>query len=239
MVHVNWVRVITPPALPHVPNTPLQIDEVPKEFPTPWINKYVIITQPKHAMRGSYAKVIDSIRPAKPTCQPHLVVQYERITPTGPRRGRFPYKDVVDAVYISHVVPYHRMLTACSSGRKLHADLPPEPPFYFNTFELQMDTPMLQGQQATPNIGSTPTWSPSSIEASLSPAWNPSAMTPSRINSAGDTPNASTSTNLQDTPATVPTSATKERDACFHSLGSERRSDHQAVMAQPIVRFAV
>ena len=135
-------------------------------------------------------------------------MQYERITPTGPRRGRFPYKDVVDAVYISHVVPYHRMLTACSSGRKLHADLPPEHPFYFNAFELQTNALTLQHQQATPNISSTPAWSPSSIEVSLSPAWNPSAMTPSRIDSGGDTPNASTSTNLQDTPATVPTSAT-------------------------------
>ena len=53
----------------------------------------------------------------------------------------------------------------------------------------------------------TPAWSPSKIDISLSPTWNPSARTPLIVNSGSETPVTSTSTIFQHASATVPATA--------------------------------
>ena len=230
-VHVNSIKVTSPPHShlanfdPPPPKAPQVDKDVTYHFRTPWIHKFVIVTKKGHPMKGSYAKVVDAIppekpRPEKPISEPHLVVQYERISPTGPQRERLPYGYVVDAVYVPHVVPWNQMLTPCSSGTKLVPVSDKEHPFWFETSQPQMDMSSTLHGQPTLNVGSTPAWTPSSIDASLSPAWNPSAATPFvplslspawspssfRVDSSNET-RTSTSGDLQHMSATVPTTA--------------------------------
>lgn len=172
-----------------------------QKFPVPWKHKYVIVSKLGHPAKGRHAKVIDAIRPLTPSSKPSLVVQYERIT--GVKRDTLSYDHVLDALYVSHVIPYQRILIVCSSRQKLYARFPKEHPFYFETEDVNAST-------SAPNDGSvTPAWNPSSIDMSLSPAWDPSSRTPLIIDSGSETPVASsTSTTLQHVSAAVPATAT-------------------------------
>jgi hypothetical protein len=205
VTHVNWIKVIPSlylhrPKSPYFPpsDTPIYIDQMAQEFQVPWKHKYVVISKKTHPAKGWHVRVIDAIRPINPSSKPTLVVQYEHISPSGPQQDQLSYNDIVDAVYVSCIPPCQRMLTVCRTRRKLYAHFHKKHPFYFEMSHV--DVPML-----APNNGSvTPAWSSSSLDMSLSPAWNPSLRTPLIVDSGNEAPVTSTSTYPQHASAAVP-----------------------------------